>query len=379
MTLTTIALQNLRRRKGRTAFLLFTFVLVSAIIVCLQALAVNLQADLQKSLTQYGANVIITPRSEHLALSYGGLAVPGLSYEIKTLDNSVLDIVTRNSGSGIQTRAPKVIGKINFQDKSLLVVGVDFASELKMKPWWKINGKQPQAREIVAGATVAKQNSLAAGSTMNLNGLSYSVAGIMQETGGSEDNVIFTDIPTARVLTENTDSWSMIELNSLRPDQTVLRLSELLPAAKVEAVSQLVQGTQESVDRFRNYALFASLILVLIGILIVAVTVTANVNNRAPEIGVFRAIGFRKEHILGLFLREILLLSLSGSIAGYVLGAIAPPLFGHLIFAKSFTFHLFPGLALLTIGASLLLASVAVAFPAWRAASLDSTEALRCI
>ena len=65
MTLTDIAIQNLRRRKGKTAFLLLTFILVIGITVTLNTLAKSMQDDLQKSLTQYGANVVITPKSEH--------------------------------------------------------------------------------------------------------------------------------------------------------------------------------------------------------------------------------------------------------------------------------------------------------------------------
>lgn len=379
MNLTDIALQNLRRRKGRTIFLLLTFLLVNLIIISLQVFANDLKDDLQRSLTQYGANVIITPRSEHLALSYGGLAVPGLSYEIKALDSNVLNVIHQVTGTGIQEIAPKVIGKINSGNKSFLVVGVDFASELKIKPWWKIIGHQPSAGEIVAGATVARDNNLTTGGRLNFDGKSYIVAGIMNETGGSEDNVVFTDIPTARALTGNIDSWSIIEINTLQPEPTVASLSNLLPTAKVEDVSQLVQGTQESVDRFRNYSRFSSIILILIGILILGITITANVNNRTQEIGIFQAIGFRKRHILGLLWREIFILCLGGSLAGYVLGTTIPLFLGPLIFAKNFIYHPYPGLGLITIGASLILTSISLVYPAWKSSQLDPAQALNSI
>ena len=98
MTLTDIATQNLRRRKGKTAFLLLTFILMISITVTLNTLAKSMQDDLLKSLTQYGANVVITPKSEHFTLSYGGLSVSGVNYEIKRLNDEVLSKIQNSQG-----------------------------------------------------------------------------------------------------------------------------------------------------------------------------------------------------------------------------------------------------------------------------------------
>jgi putative ABC transport system permease protein len=76
----------------------------------LNSLASSMQDDLQKSLTQYGANIIITPRSEHFALSYGGLSVPGVNYEIKRLDNEILTKLKTSPDLEIGEIAPKIIG-----------------------------------------------------------------------------------------------------------------------------------------------------------------------------------------------------------------------------------------------------------------------------
>lgn len=379
MTLTTIALQDLRHRKGRTAFLLLTFCLVSATIVGLQALSADLKDDLQKSLTRYGANVIITPRSEHLSLSYSGISVPGVSFNIKPLSNNILATIKQNSGTVIQVIAPKVIGKVQGPNKSLLIVGVDFPSELKMKPWWAVIGSEPGPRQIVVGANLVKQFNLTTGSTFMVNDQSYLVSGVMQETGGSEDNVIFSDIGTARTLTGNSDSWTLIELNSRQPDLTFTQLSQQLPSAKVAKISQLVDGTRDTINRFNNYALFASLLLILIAILIVAVTITANINDRISELGIFRAIGFRRRHILSLLFRQIAILSLGGSLIGYLLGIAIPLIVGPLIFHKVLTFHFFPLFAVSTAVTSLLAACITIAFPAWLVTRIDPAESLRYI
>jgi putative ABC transport system permease protein len=378
MTLTDIALQNLRRRKGKTIFLLLTFILVIGITVTLNTLARSMQDDLQKSLTQYGANVVITPKSEHFTLSYGGLSVSGVNYEIKRLNYDVLTKLKTSQGLVISGIAPKVIGSVAGINKRYLIIGVDFPSELKMKPWWHIQGLPPGDGEVIIGSDLARKESLVIGSTLELNHHKYPIVGVMQATGGSEDNGVFTNFKTSRSIT-GIDSWSMIELNTAQPDTTVTRLSELLPEAKVVEISQLVQGTKESVDRFSNFSFIASTLLGIIGVLIVFVTTMGNINDRVAEIGVFRAIGFRRRHILSLLIREIALVSFSGGVLGYFLGEIVPTLLGPIAFQKTILFQFHPLMALVAVSASVLIGIVSIIFPARRAVQLDPLNALSYI
>lgn len=377
MTLTDIAVQNLQRRKGKTIFLLLTFILVVGLTVTLNMLAKSMRDDLQKSLTQYGANVVITPKSEHFTLSYGGLSVPGVNYEIKRLNYNIVTKLENDQELAINGIAPKIIGSVAGVKKRYLIIGVDFSSELKMKPWWHIQGQEPRDREVIVGSDLARQEALVIGNTLELNHQKYPVVGIMQETGGSEDNGVFTNFKTSRTLT-GIDSWSMIELNTTQPDKTVARLSELLPEAKVAELSQLVQGAKESVDRFANFSLFASILLGVIGVLIVFVTTTGNINNRVAEIGIFRAIGFRRRHILSLLIREIALVSIFGGVLGYLLGELTPTLLGPIVFQKTVSFQVHPLMALATICGSVLIGVLSV-LSCKRAVDLDPLVALSSI
>ncbi|HBW35002.1 FtsX-like permease family protein [Desulfosporosinus sp. BICA1-9] len=378
MTLTDIAIQNLRRRKGKTTFLFLTFLLVIGITVTLNTLAKSMQDDLQKSLTEYGANVVITPKSEHFTLSYGGLSVPGVDYEIKHLDYDVFTTIQTSQDLNIREIAPKIIGSVAGINKRYLIIGVDFPSELKIKPWWRIEGLPPGDREVIIGSDLARQENLVVGSTLELNYQKYPVVGVMQETGGSEDNGVFTNFTTSRIIT-GLDSWSMIELNTAEPDKTAARMNELLPEAKVAEISQLVQGTKESVDRFSSFSLIASTLLGVIGVLIVFVTTMGNINDRVAEIGVFRAIGFRRRHILSILIREIALVSLAGGVLGYLLGEIAPTLLGPIAFQKAVSFQFHPLMALVAVSASVLIGIVCIIFPARRAVQLDPLDALSYI
>ena len=378
MTLTDIAVQNLLRRKGKTAFLLLTFILVIGITVTLNTLAKSMQDDLQTHLTQYGSNVVITPKSEHFTLSYGGLSVPGVDYEIQHLKLDVLTSIKNSQNLMISEIAPKIIGSAAGANKRYLIIGVDFPSELKMKPWWHINGLQPGDREVIIGSDLARQETLVVGSTLELNHQIYTVVGLMAETGGSEDKGVFTNFTTSRTIT-GLDSWSMIELNTAQPGKTAARLKELLPEAKVAEISQLVQGTKESVDRFSNFSLIASTLLGVMGVLIVFVTTMGNINDRVAEVGVFRAIGFRRRHILSILIREITLVSLTGGILGYLLGEMAFTLLSPIALQKAVTFQVHPLIALFAASTSVLIGIASMVLPARQVVQLDPLAALSYI
>lgn len=376
MTLNQIALQNLRRRKGKAFFLLLTFMLVVGTITTLNLLSDNMKKDLHRSLSQYGANLIITPKSEHLALSYGGLAVSGVDYDVKNLMTESIEKLQQMILPG-DVIAPKVIGSAEGDEQTLLIVGVDFAKELQMKPWWKIEGQVPKNQEFILGASIAAKRSLKIGDTIKIKNQDLKISGLMQETGGSEDNAVFTPFQEARDLTGIKDDWSMIELNVAEPQKLLPLLMKELPEANIAQVSQLVQSTQDNVDRFDEFSKSISVVLVVIGAFVIISALAGNVNDRVRELGIFRAIGFRQSHVLSLLGREALIVSLSGSLLGYLLGSLMPLILGPIFIQKAMPLQLNVPFGILCILGAMLVGLLAMIYPAWRATKLNPQEALR--
>ncbi|NIV36658.1 MAG: FtsX-like permease family protein, partial [Anaerolineae bacterium] len=59
---------------------------------------------------------------------------------------------------------------------------------------------------------------------------------------------------------------------------------------------------------------------VVIGGLVVLTTMLGAVAERRQEIGLFRALGFRKRHVMRIILGEAVLVSLGGGLLGWLLG-----------------------------------------------------------
>ena len=103
----------------------------------------------------------------------------------------------------------------------------------------------------------------------------------------------------------------------------------------------------------------------------------SSVEERTREIGILRAIGFRKRHIIQIVLTEAGLLSLLGGLLGYLLGMGAAVYFGSAMVKAEVFIPWQSDLLVYALSASLLIGLVGSLYPAWKAARLDPTESLR--
>jgi len=120
-------------------------------------------------------------------------------------------------------------------------------------------------------------------------------------------------------------------------------------------------------------AVIASISLLVGGIGIMNVML-ATVTERTREIGIRRALGARKKHIISQFLVEAAVLSALGGIVGVALGLLIPYVIEE-VFKQ--TTVVLPFHVLLAFGISALVGVVFGIYPAWRAANMDPVEALR--
>jgi len=100
----------------------------------------------------------------------------------------------------------------------------------------------------------------------------------------------------------------------------------------------------------------------------------ATVTERTREIGIRRALGAKRRHIVTQFLVETICLSVGGGLFGVALGISIPLIVEH--YADMVTI-VTPSAPLLAFGISAGIGIVFGLYPAWRAANMDPVEALR--
>lgn len=113
----------------------------------------------------------------------------------------------------------------------------------------------------------------------------------------------------------------------------------------------------------------------LVGGIGIANIMLVSVRERTREIGVRRAVGAKRRHILWQFLLEAIVISLLGGLVGLLTGGGLIGVAGLLI--PNLPLHLSLDIVLVAIGFSALVGVLSGVIPAQRAANLDPVEALR--
>ncbi|QSV45339.1 ABC transporter permease [Geobacter benzoatilyticus] len=386
MKLRTISINNLRRRKAKMAFLTIGLMVGIATIVTLLTLTASMSSDIGKKMDEFGANILIMPQSNDLSMSYGGISLGRVTFDQREIREADLaKIATIKNNKNILAVSPKVLGGVRLGDRDALLVGVNFDNELKMKQWWRIFGELPKKEgEILLGSSAADTAHLTPGDTVQLGGRSVTVAGVLEQTGSQDDSLVFMPLAGAQKLLGKEGRITLVEVAALCSGcpigDMVVQIAEKLPEAKVTAIQQVVESRLQTLDHFKRFAFAVAGVVIFIGSLIVFVTMMGSVTERTTEIGVFRAIGFRRNHIIRIILLEAALVSLLAGILGYLAGmggakAVLPFMAETRDAALVWDTTVMAG----SIALSLIVGMAASLYPALHASRIDPTEALRAL
>jgi putative ABC transport system permease protein len=385
MTLKEIAINNLRRRKAKAAFVFFGLLIGISSVVAFFSLVGALTQDINHKLEKYGANILIVPKTENLSLSYGGLSLGGISFEMQEIKQEELSNIRNiKNTANVAAVGPMVLGPVNTRNHAVLLAGIDFESSPFLRPWWKVRGANPIHEEILAGYEAARILDLKVGEALQIEGRRLRIAGVLEATGSQDDQILFTHLGTAQALLNKEGKISLAEVAALCAgcpiEDMVRQISEVLPSAKVMAIKQVVKGRMETLGHFEKFAYGLSAVIMLVGGLVVLVTMLGSVRERISEFGIFRAIGFQRRHVMGIVLFEAALISAVAGLFGYLLGLGATKTFIPLFTdSQTITVPIDPIFAGIVLFLAMCLGLVSSAYPSLMAARLDPNDALRTL
>jgi putative ABC transport system permease protein len=381
--LNTIAKAHLVRHKGKSILIIVGLATAVAAFVAVMSLVLSLQSTLDSRLARYGASLTVMPPNPELSLQYGGITVATAgSAQAAVLDPSVVSgVQSINSKDSLAAVLPVVLRPVNIAGTDYLAMGTDVISAAAVKPWWRVEGALPGSPEqVLLGLNARNKLRAEAGTSLTIGDRTFLVTGVLQETGGEEDNAVIMDAATLAQITKTSSRPNMIEVavtDSAVVETVVAEIQAAVPGVEVRSVKQSLEFNAQTGASLADIGLGATVLIVLIATLIVVLTMLSSVRERQKEIGVFRAVGFRARDVVSLMFRESLLLSGVAALVGLVLGIIGAAFVPRLVPSLDLELALSGAVLGGGVALALVLAVVATVYPALLATRLDPAIALR--
>ena len=374
--------KNLSRRKGRAIISSIGLILAIAVIVSTFTVSAAMQAQVGNEIDKYGPNIIVTPDSQSINVPYGSVIVGNVLFS----EDSIYQIYNITNKANIRIISPKLYNQIQYNNHTILVIGVFPDNEFELKQWWNITGSLPQndTNQILLGSAVQNVLNLKEGSTITLGNATFLVTGFLAETGSIDDYAIFMPLHVAQSLFKLEGKISEADVGALCNDCPVEVLAEQImgavPDVKATPIKQAVETRMQAVQQTANFSFVLASIILLVGFAGIMNTMLASVHERIKEIGVFMSLGADNTHLYKMFLSESVILGLIGGLLGTGVGVLASFIMGPLLINVPISLAQLPVFVIpLVMGLSVGASVAASLYPTWRASKIDPVKALKAV
>jgi len=241
--------------------------------------------------------------------------------------------------------------------------------------------------EIILGDILTNNLNKHLGDTLDIEGSIFNIVGIFHGGSALEADAVIMPIDQMQLVASLQGKVTAFHVRlrprplNESPDHYIQRsqaaIEAALPGLHAIPAAELASNNQ-LVTLAHAVTWGTSSIALLIGILGIANTMAMSVFERTREIGILRALGWKRWRILLLIQIEAAMLGFTGGIFGIIVGWSALRLLSTLPQTASIVSASFPPMLLLeALIIAVLAGLIAGAAPAWRGAQLSPVEALR--
>ncbi|MGV6872057.1 ABC transporter permease [Pseudochelatococcus sp. B33] len=371
--------RSLLVRGGRLEIALGAIVIGAAIVSALTSLYFDISIKMSQELRAFGPNLIVSPREAEAAADAPG----GRGIDEAMLRAAIAAIPRERLVGG----SPYLYGLVRLDLGNAVLMGADLAELHAISPYWQVEGSWVSAdfddRNAMVGRRLAQSMELAPGSTVTITGndgaqARVTVKGVM-DTGENEDSQIVVNLGLAQRLLgmPGRADFAMASVAAQGPeaDAVTAALTDRFSALDARPIRKVSENDGQILRRIEGLMAVVAAIILGITTLSVNATLTAMITERAPQIGLQKALGASNRDIVAQILAETAAICLVAVAIGLLLGFGLAQLLGQAVFGAWVTFR--PVVVPLTLGVSLLAALIAAALPVRGAVNVVPARVLR--
>ena len=359
-------LKNLWHRKTRTALTILGIAMGVAAVVSLSAFGEGMSNGMEKVFTSSDADLMVAQKDAMMIL-------------FSKVDETISADLQRIPG--VVEVTGTVTNIVQMADVPYFIVNGEETRGFSMAHYRIISGGPLLRRkQLLIGKLTAEAFDKNVGEAFRLEGATYRVAGIYETGTSFEDGGAVMSLSDAQRLFDQRHQVSYFNLrvnDKTRIDAIKAEIEERWPKLAATRSGEQTRQT-EMLGMYRSFGFYMGIFAVLVGGLGMMNSTLMSVFERTREIGVLRAVGWRRRRVIVMILGESIIVALLGGVAGIVLGIglteltkLSPAVSSML--DGIFTVDIF----VRALGLSVGLGVISGLYPAWRASKLAPAEAMR--
>lgn len=365
-----------------------TIGLGAALTTSMMAVMLDIGDKVKQELSSYGANIEVTPKGASVVSElYGTDEAPtgalredelprlkSIFWAYNLEDFAPYSKVQVQAAGDADGATGITLHGTWFDHTMTLDIGEPVQTGLRpLREWWDVEGAWAQdddPGQAMAGANVAASRGWTVGDTVDVSGPAgdarLRIVGIFHG-GGDEDDVVYVPLAAAQQLAGTPGEIDRIEVRAITTPENELsqraerdptslsvadwetwyctayvssisyQIEEALTDAVAKPVRQIADSEGVILEKTQLIMVLIAILAMVGSALGIANLVTASVMERAPEIGLLKAIGARNASVVGLILAETMVVGLVGGAIGFGLGVGLAQVIGQLVFSSWIT------------------------------------------
>jgi ABC-type antimicrobial peptide transport system permease subunit len=241
---------------------------------------------------------------------------------------------------------------------------------------------QPLAtnRQMLIGRVAAENLHKQVGDSLRIFESTFKIVGIYETGVPMQDGGAVLTLRAAQKLFGQPHKVSFMGVwleDGSQADAVIRQVEARFPEISLSKASAFSEGLVD-VQMMEASTWGIAVMALFVGGLGMMNTMVMSVFERTREIGVLRALGWRRRRVLAMIVRESVSLSLLGGVVGIVVGLALGLLFNMLPSMQGWLeLRYSAGLFVQALLTAILLGVIGGIYPAWRASNLQPVEALR--